>query len=249
MISQRISSNKSNKSAMHRWQWLLVAAVVVAIIGIYCGLSVLGWREVDAIAARAEVSSNRLLTVLQAGNLTPQKLDEIGKETELVARESCSPGVLAHWQAAIVAQYNAKATSCLQNKDRLSKQVRVIQEIAKYVNSERFIAKLLYDASAKLNTIPVQEYATRQKVWQKVVESLQGSDMANKKLKAVVIERVNAIAAALAALDAANKAMDVQKFDMARQDLQRAYGALAGIQNVSVEQFQLQVDALIKVYL
>ncbi|MDO4684705.1 MAG: hypothetical protein Q4B06_03290 [Candidatus Saccharibacteria bacterium] len=246
MSSQR---TPSDKSATHRWHWLFMVVIVVAIIGIYCGLSVLGWREVDVMSARAEAASNRSLAALQAGNLTPQKLNEISEEVERIAKESCSPGILAYWQSAVVAQYHTKATGCLQNKDRLSKQVRVIQEIAKYVNSERFIAKLLHDASVKLNTIPAQEYTTRQKVWQKVVESLQGSDMANKKLKTVVIERVKAIVAALTALDAANKAMDVQRFDVARQDLQRAYGALTGIQNVSVEQFQSQVDALIKVYL
>lgn len=230
----------------HRYL-LYAGSIVMALIAIYSGLSVVSWREAEISREKAQRASQGIITALQAGGIKPDRLLELRTEAKKAASTSCYPGFLVAWQQVLFASKKDALQQCDATKAVLQQQAAALEELARHLEGEMSLGSIMAQLAKGLQSVDAQTTATRKKLWQQAANQLAKSS-ADASLRDKLIARVREVITALDALEAANTAQDVTKFDEASLKVQQAYSAVVGVQNQAVELYQKKLDTLIKAY-
>lgn len=229
------------------WLGLGIGLVVVLLLGgIYMWWSQRQWQQTDRYYDTVLRQSQQLHTQLRSGEAA--SVEGLGRLRAGLAEASpggCTPGWLVAWQRSLVPAYRQAVQRCQQAVEANQQRATALDELQRHLKAQVAVATLLEGAQQQLQAIPATDYPALQQAWQQVRGQVSDLPDDSRALRDPLHERVNGVVTAFEQVTAAHQAQDRARLDEALAAVERAYGALGGLQDQVDQTYRQAIDRLL----
>lgn len=229
-MKKQSKPNQANKRRYSVRFWVLLAGGGLLVVSVWLAVAAhFSWGNHRAEAEqRYETAIDQTADTLAGDDLTIEDLEQLSVILQQTSERLCQHGGLSQIYRQIVPSASQAHQQCQAKADKLAEVADANTEVVEVIKSDKAMADILIQTTAKADKLQPDQFANLKKVWtqanQEIID-LQVAQQLEPTKKALVsaVSKITKSYNALAKADKAEKRID---FDKATTNLKNAYAEL-----------------------